>query len=228
MAEIKKKGRMRKILKSHPGTKGGADAAQWSRVVSRLNKLPASFRQNSGMNMILTKGKRDIDANTRVTIYSWDAAVNCLFEECPASAYCHLMPDRESSTGHQKCVVQIQYTRQCANAVLNSFPKADEITLYQIGTHLIPLYSNLIRLKITELGVRRTTYVSNTGLVKMHPIYKELRDTHRSILNAWRDIGLRGSPQYAGDDLGEPKKDPKKGDASLYSRMMKSSQGGRK
>jgi hypothetical protein len=64
-------------------------------------------------------------------------------------------------------------------------------------------------------------------MVKVHPIYKELRDTHRQILSAWRDIGLRGQPVYGGEELAK-EKDLKKGDSTLYSRMMKSSQGGRR
>jgi len=193
-------------------------------VVSQMSKLPASMRQRIGSHMVLPKGRRDLDPETRVTVYSWDAAVDCIREECPAHQYCHLVPDKKSGT--QKCAVQVQYVRQCANAILNSYPKADEILLYKIGTHLIPLYGNLIRLKITELGVRRLSSFTNSGSVKIHPVYKELRETHRSILNTWKELGL--GPPISDKEVVEEAGDMKKGDPSLYSRMMESSQGGKR
>ncbi|MCP3681909.1 MAG: hypothetical protein GY861_04390 [bacterium] len=70
----------------------------------------------------------------------------------------------------------------------------DEPMLYQIGIHLMPLYKNLCKLKIEELGVKQAvTMNTKSGRDQINPIYKEIREHIKIIQMMWRDIGLKGA-----------------------------------
>ena len=54
----------------------------------------------------------------------------------------------------------------------------------------------------------------------MHPVIKELRETHKRIVSMWAEIGLDYNKVEDGIKRTEP--DLKKGDRTLYRRLMAS------
>ena len=138
----------------------------------------------------VTKGKLG-----EYELYSWDAISDCLGEECACHSVCEY-----SKIG--KCRLQLNYLKGITNIIYRNYKeKLDEPTCFRVGMHLIPLYGILCRLKMEEMMVTKTVHITKAGL-KIHPIYKEIRETIKSIENMWRSLGFVGFSVVGGGDLG--------------------------
>ena len=188
------------------------------RLRTRIYNLPQSYRNRSG-HLGFLRGRRDGPNDSRIQLYAWDFVGNCSRERCPVFRYCEKQPDPDSGS-HQKCPIQLEYIRQTANVILNCYEDIDEVTAFKIGTHLIPLYSDLVLLKLTRSGLDHVVLTSNRGSISIHPVLKEIRETHRRILATWNELGLKSTT--ARKELENLEPDFKKGDSTLYSRMMAS------
>jgi len=183
---------------------------------TKIQNLPQSYRLKSGKLGFL-RGRFKGKNKSTIQLYAWDFVGDCILENCPVFRYCEKQPNADSE--NQKCQIQLEYVRQTANIILNCFD-LDEALAFMVGTHLIPLYSDLVFLKITRAGLRSPVTAGARGGVLMHPVIKELRETHRRIVAMWSEIGL--NYKVVAEEMGKIKPDLKKGDRTLYSRMMAS------
>jgi hypothetical protein len=129
-------------------------------------------------------------------LVAWDCIQDCVPERCPIGTRCTYKHHSDP-----KCAVQTEYLQTFVDTIFRTYRYMDEAEMYKIGMHLVPLYSQLCRLKIVELGVGAVTYEDLRGVTKIHPIFKEIRDTLRVISSLWRDIGFTGpnAPALPGD-----------------------------
>jgi len=157
--------------------------------------LPSYYRKEIG-KFGVTKGNSDDDNQ----LYSWDAISDCLGDECACFEMCEY-----SKIG--KCRLQLNYIKGITNIIYKNFSaKLDEPTCFRVGMHLIPLYGILCRLKMEEIVVNRAVHMTKGGF-KIHPIYKEIRETIRGIENMWKNLGFNGTTPQGGfsggsDDAG--------------------------
>jgi len=194
----------------------------------RRASLPASFKQNSGKRMSLTKG----NTSQGKQLYSWDMVQDCTDAECPAFQYCdfsitkvaeHKDAGTKSRLGNGKCYTQLIYLRDVVTLILGELPDVDQITLFKVGSHLIPLYSMWARLKIAELGVTSVVHTTPRGGIGIHPIYRELRETAMRIEQMWEKTGLESIRWKMGNlDQGPGDLNMREGNNNFYDRVMNS------
>ncbi|MDX9788991.1 MAG: hypothetical protein RBT11_19610 [Desulfobacterales bacterium] len=147
----------------------------------------------SGRNKF-AKGAVDGKDGSKVSFVSWDMIKDCDAETCAMAALCPY-----AKTGI--CKVEQQYIRAVfspLNELIEASPNA--FVFNQVGLQLIPLYHHLIKLKMIELSIGRDgmVYKDPKGQLKVHPIYKEIRDTMNAINRQWREGGLLHIAQKAG------------------------------
>lgn len=137
-------------------------------------------------SIMINKGRR-----AERHIVTWDAVGDCEGDTCKIFHLCQYQK-------RGKCTVQVRYLSELNKMIERNYDDSlDEPGLYKIGIHLVPLYKTLCKLMIEELGTRRVTYVTDSGMVKVQPIYKEIRDTISMIMKVWKDLGLNGPPPDA-------------------------------
>ena len=141
----------------------------------------------------LVKGKQ---------LYMWDAASPCKHTQCRIFEICPYVKQKD-------CVVEKRYLHVAFNQIIvNHGEDLTESQLYRAGTLIIPLYAQLIKLKILELSVPSPLTYSSKGDVKIHPVYKEIREIiqhiNRTFLSVfsfipeWEVGGGKGSPKSVG------------------------------
>jgi hypothetical protein len=109
-------------------------------------------------------------------------------EECPLLGDC---PHVASG----KCAVQRDYLRTVMSGLLagarGPSGKVDEHKMVVIGYHLMPLYTQLIKFMMKEQEYRGAKfYTTEKGDIKVHPVYREIRNILSSIHSISKDIGL--------------------------------------
>lgn len=154
-------------------------------------------------SLVVTRGQKE-DLHLAV----WDAVGVCTGNEdsdedrCPLHLDCPylvvtnpnlLRLSTGGSTDPDKCVLQAKYLDYIYKSlVLDNRKHLDQHQVDSIGLHLLPLYGHLIKFKMIEFAVNNNVIVSSMkGLKAVHPIYKEIRETIKTIAAMWRDIGLR-------------------------------------
>lgn len=144
-------------------------------------ELPCAFKESAG-TLHVTRGGIG-KGRDRINLYAWDAIPMCQDEECPATSMCPYL--REG-----RCRVGLTYMKAAVDVIIRNFAsELDEPRLYQIGMHLLPLYRMLFKLKIEEIGVERAVTSGRYG-PKANPIYKEIRETIKLLMMAWKSLGL--------------------------------------
>jgi len=161
--------------------------------------MPGTFLARFG-NITTRRGMLE-----EAKLFSWDVVPKCPqppptddegnvppgFLICPAIALCSF--DKSTLQKEVKCGVTTQYLRGTAEMIFNNFANLlSEDDFYRVGMHLMPLYRMLVKLKIHELGVRRAVTTSDRGVTKANPIYKEIRETIKSIESMWYNLQLSG------------------------------------
>lgn len=135
-------------------------------------------------------------------LWSWDALTPCTANNCPAATRCHyLSPDNDPP---EKCQVMLKYLKASAQVILTNYEKnLDEGQLYRVGMHIIPLYRNLCRFKIYELGVRSVVHTDDKGKRTVDPIYKEIREHIKLLEQMWKSVGITNAalPMPGDDDF---------------------------
>jgi hypothetical protein len=123
-------------------------------------------------------------------LVAWIPLQPCHAERCPVA---HLCPyeSRKSKGGLKKCGLQHKYMDTIARMIQDNFVlRMTEPQLFRIGTELIPLYMILARLKMVELGTKSPEITTLRGEVRIHPVYREIRETMRAIESKWRALGM--------------------------------------
>ncbi len=159
--------------------------------------MPNTFLQRFGQ----ITSRRGLLEKAR--LFSWDVVPTCPVPPapntdvpltmivCPAILLCDFAKSSEDKV--IKCGVTTQYLRGTAEILFNNFASLlSEDDFYRLGMHLMPLYRMLAKLKIHELGVRRAVTTSDRGVTKANPIYKEIRETIKSIEAMWVSLQLSG------------------------------------
>ncbi|MFW6047238.1 MAG: hypothetical protein ACOCP4_05580 [Candidatus Woesearchaeota archaeon] len=147
-----------------------------------------------------------------IPVVIWNACHDCIGDRCPIHHRCEFCGQDD------KCMVMYHYLDNVFSAALNIVgDRISEKEMHRIGLHLVPLYTQLVKFKITELGVESPTYVTDKGAIKMHPIYREIRSTIKMIDDMWASLGVR--------NIKGTKKEPKDiedliGDTSYYDDMV--------
>ena len=119
-----------------------------------------------------------------ITMFAWDGIRDCNSEEgCPVVDMCKYL--------HKgKCAVQVKYLESLYKAVLGTYSYLDEAMLFKVGMQIVPLYVQLVRLQIVELSLRTPMSFTDKGTPFVHPIYKEIRETLKTIAIMWKDLDL--------------------------------------
>ncbi len=143
--------------------------------------IPSHMEQQMG-NLKVSKGFVG-EGENKLLLYSWDVVEECDRTVCPAARLCSYSPNS------QKCPVMLQYLKSSVLILFRNYEETlDEVKLYKLGMHLLPLYRILFRLKLAEVGVRQVVNVNDKGAYSVHPIYREIRETIRTILMVWDSV----------------------------------------
>ena len=114
-------------------------------------------------------------------LFSWDVIPKCVNSSCPALALCEF--DKTTEDHIVRCGVQTQYLKGTAEMIFENYKHLlTEDEFFQVGMHVMPLYRMLVKLKIHELGVEQAISTSDRGVSKANPVYKEIRETIKSII----------------------------------------------
>lgn len=118
-------------------------------------------------------------------IVIWDQVSNCQGEDCPVYEECHFIKSG-------KCSLESEYLEALCKMIyrLENQEKFSEVTIFAAGLHIVPLYRHLFKFKLIEIGLGGNITVGTGAKLKMHPVYKEIRETVKTIMNLWKDIGL--------------------------------------
>ena len=133
---------------------------------------------------------------TSIPVVVWNNLMEC-DEECVISDSCSdLYKD-------VKCVRMREYFDYVLDACLKTYGSyMNEKIMIQIGMHIMPMYSQLFKLKTIESSLLLNQMMSTNkqGTLIMHPVYKEIRQTINSIDTLWNRVG---SKSLSVDDSGE-------------------------
>ena len=132
--------------------------------------------------------------------YAFDAVDYCIGARCRAFDYCpYEKPKVSEKTGEvirRRCQFQQNYLRGVSLMIWrNYYETITEIELFHVGMELMPLYKNLAKLNLREMAVEDVVYTDDKGIMRSHPVYKEIRDTIRQISMLWKSLGLQEVPE---------------------------------
>lgn len=126
-----------------------------------------------------------IATKQQLSMMAWDSVPNCNTQHCPVVTRC-----KHSNEG-KKCSVQGKYVEHFFTSVFATFgDKTDDLVKFKIGVQIVPLYCNLMRMYITEMSLNDPFYITEKGTIITHPVYREIRETLRTLTTMWRDLEM--------------------------------------
>ena len=168
-----------------------------------------AIRERIG-GIAIHKGKK---SGAETSIVMWDAVPRCDTETCPIVDMC---PYNKNGL----CTLRSNYQKHVVDTVLGCFEDISGEEMLQIGMHLIPLYSQLIQMKI--LALNAPPMVVSRGSLVPNPIFKEIRVIIREISACLREIGISGASSLKGGNIPKmPGVDDGRGDRSYYESLVK-------
>jgi len=124
-----------------------------------------------------------------LSLHEWAPVPLCTDKDCPLDKRC-IFTRRDG-----KCQVIAGIIKAASNNILNNYgPKLNNSQKNRIGQHLMPLYGNLARMFVVETALDSPQFIDIKGFPKMHPVYREIRETIRGIELLWKQIGLVDMP----------------------------------
>lgn len=108
---------------------------------------------------------------------------DCHIEDCRISDRCKFR-----KVG--KCGVQVVYANEVAEAITGMYKGSGDAEMFRIAAHLMPLYIQLGKLQMIEMGVNYGCYEDAKGNMRMHPVFKEIRETLKTIAVMWRELAM--------------------------------------
>ena len=139
----------------------------------------------------------------------WDFSQTCVREKCGIGEVCTYKgyefpvsseisdydnPKEEIPTIF-KCPLHAKYLHSVLVAALNKLSKMNmsEENAVKLGYTLIPLYNQLFKFKLIEYNIVGEDVLTTTakGDIKVHPIFKMIQDTMKTIAVMWKDLGGR-------------------------------------
>lgn len=149
-----------------------------------MSKLKLKPQLTDSINVIIDKDKVE---DTSLVLF--DTITNCVLKECPIYNSCPYDKKKNIS-----CLVRERYLDHCLKT-LNSVPnKLDKLSMMKIGFSLIPLYSQLINFKILAHSLDSVMEGR-----KIHPIYREIRETIKLITTLLKDLAPDEKEQFDSD-----------------------------
>lgn len=113
-----------------------------------------------------------------IQLKMWDAIPQCddrcdLWDECVYEK-------------KKKCALRKAYINSVIESFVKALEKKDEVTMMRVGLLLMPLYTNLINLKLASYDMNgRVRYGKGVD-----PVMKEMRETIKQIDGMLVDLGL--------------------------------------
>lgn len=117
-----------------------------------------------------------------VQLIMWDALPDCT-EECDIYFEC---PYVGGSRQRNKCEMRRRYLEAVMQSLDKGIKEVDEITSLTVGLLIAPLFQHLISFKIFTHGMGHNIMVGK----KIHPVYKEIRQTIKEINLLLKELGL--------------------------------------
>jgi hypothetical protein len=149
----------------------------------------------------------------------FDAVQDCRNTNCPIVLSC---PYAKSG----KCSVETKYLKAIFESITEEMVKQmTQPLLNKVTLHLIPLFHQLIRFQITAYSVAEPVYETRLGVVKVHPIFKEIRECIKAIENTQKSMGLdleyiAAMSQTIGDMRNLKRSNPELGDPDYFQRWQ--------
>jgi hypothetical protein len=142
-----------------------------------------SFDIQMGTNKLVRRNITIRGIDGPVSFPIWDYVDRCT-EDCVVAEQCQY-----KMVGN--CKVQYQYMRTVLELVQNEFVNTNSEQLFHIGMHLIPLYRGLCKMKLVEASLKSLQYSTAQGGLRIHPIYKEIREQLKLIDDTWKNLQLK-------------------------------------
>ena len=139
----------------------------------------------------------------KIPLAMWDVIPECDDTNCPIADLCDF-------DGHGKCEVRTKYMTHVVESVLESKETFSAVDMLQIGMSIVPLYSQLVRFKM-ESATTTVTYTTSRGVVKIDPIFAEIRNTIKLISDLLRNVGVAETDQPS---------NPQNGDGDYYDTLF--------
>jgi hypothetical protein len=127
-----------------------------------------------------------------------DAVRDCVGTDCPVYNKCPYAK-------YGKCTVEVKYLEAVMDSFYNLVKKdMNQDLLNALSLRLMPLFHQLVRFQIFAYSVSEVCYVTARGLLKIHPVFKEIRETIKAIEATQKSIGLDGEYIRALGNLKHP------------------------
>lgn len=168
-------------------------------------KTDTRIREKIG-GVAIHKGKK---AGAETAVVMWDAIPPCDPDTCPIEESCPYMKNG-------KCTLRVNYQKHVVDCVLSCFEEVDKEQMLKIGMHLVPMYAQLIQMKMEALNA--DTMVISRGARIPNPIFKEIRTIIREITFCLRDLGISHDAALKGGDI--PTMDNGKGSPTYYASLL--------
>lgn len=144
--------------------------------------------------LVPTKGKTK-QGHRMIAI---DAVRDCRGTECPVHDKCPYAK-------FGKCTVERGYLEAVQNSMFDMIKQdMTQELLNGITLRLLPLFHQLVRFQIFAYSVEDVCYITTRGLLKMHPVFREIRDTIKAIEATQSSLGLGGEYIRALGSLKKP------------------------
>ncbi|TET77128.1 MAG: hypothetical protein E3J43_06205 [Candidatus Heimdallarchaeota archaeon] len=135
-------------------------------------------------SLTVSRGKED-----NLYLYAWEAIPDCTDKLCPLDKRCSF------TRRDGKCQVIAGIVKGALTSILSNYgPKLNNAVRNRIGTHLMPLYSDLARMLVYETSLTSVHFVDQLGNPRINPVYKEKREVARTIETMWKQLGLADMP----------------------------------
>ena len=163
---------------------------------------PVSVRRLIG-SQVVDKGK-----SQGVEFTSLDIVEDCAGHECGLFKVCT----------HEKrgqCQMQIGFLGSAAGRLLKLAREGSQEDALRIGMLVMPLFLHLVKLKMVEYG--SGVLVSTKMGVSVTPIFREIRETVKTISALMKEVGNGSGKKLGGD--------PSLGDAAWYDALFAEASG---
>jgi len=156
-----------------------------------------------------------------VPVFSWDFISPCIKEKCGIYERCRFAQGeglysfeiKHAHVQDKYCTTQKRYIDKVFETLI--FSNRDTLTpedSIRLGLMVMPMFGHLIKLKIAEAGEDQILFTDVKGMKKINPIYREIRETVKSINSILNELGLEAPELPNAQDFAN-------GDPNYYDRM---------
>ena len=134
----------------------------------------------------------------------WQSLMPCT-DHCQARDHCTFDHGKL-----ERCQVQAEYLQDIFGVLCRRAHNAgirNERVITDIGVHLMPLYSQLMRFLIEEYGVRNTFDMDDKGRYHAHPVFREIRAVIKDIFQVSKIVFATHEHQMLGAQDVQPDMD---------------------